>query len=219
MAEADLPRVEAFLRTLGNASSVEMEPPSKSASVPHRDWPHAPIHRLSEHGTFLITAATNNKEHFFRDEASLTFLETELLRLAKQYEVLLEAWAVFSNHYHFIAHSPADKPTAETLALMLKTLHVKTSGWVNRLDSTPARQVWFNFRETRLSYPRSYFARLNYTHQNPVKHGLVPLANQYPWCSAAWFERTASPAQVKTIYRFNTDKLQVPDDFDPAPEW
>ena len=87
------------------------------------------------------------------------------------------------------------------------------------MDRTPARRVWFNFRETRLTYPRSYFARLNYTHQNPVKYGLVPVANQYPWCSAAWFERTASPAQVKTIYRFNSDKLQVPDDFVPAQEW
>jgi len=41
------------------------------------------------------------------------------------------------------------------------------------------------------------------------------VANQYPWCSAAWFERTASAAQVKTIYRFKTDKLDLPDDFDP----
>ena len=88
-----------------------------------------------------------------------------------------------------------------------------------RLDKTPARQVWFNFRETRLTYPRSYFTRLNYTHQNPVKHGLVLVANQYPWCTAAWFERTASAAQVKTIYRFKTDKLQLSDDFDPAPDW
>ena len=79
--------------------------------------------------------------------------------------------------------------------------------------------MWFNFRETRLTYAKSYFARLNYTHRNPVKHGLVPVANQYPWCSAAWFERTASPAQVKTIYRLKTDKLQVPDDFPPLPEW
>src|SRR5262245_51998459 len=51
----------------------------------------------------------------------------------------------------------------------------------NRLDRTLARQVWFNFRETRLTDPKSYFARLSYTHQNPVKHGLVPVANQYPW--------------------------------------
>jgi putative transposase len=60
---------------------------------------------------------------------------------------------------------------------------------------------------------------LNYVHQNPVKHGLVRVANQYPWCSAAWFERTASTAMVKSIYRFKTDSVRVVDDFDPLGEW
>jgi len=50
-------------------------------------------------------------------------------------------------------------------------------------------------------------------HQNAVKHKLVAVANQYPWCSAAWFERVASPAQVKTIYRFKIDGVKVEDDF------
>src|SRR6266571_4994972 len=61
----------------------------------------------------------------------------------------------------------------------------------------------------------SVLARLNYVHQNPVKHGLVLVANQYPWCSARWFEREASPAMVKSIYRFKTDQLQIPDEFEP----
>jgi putative transposase len=52
-----------------------------------------------------------------------------------------------------------------------------------------------------------------------VKHGLVPVANQYPWCSAAWFERTASASMVNSIYRFKIDRVQVKDDFEPAPEW
>jgi len=39
------------------------------------------------------------------------------------------------------------------------------------------------------------------------------MANQYNWCSAAWFERTASPATVKTIYGFNIDNLEIYDDF------
>ena len=56
--------------------------------------------------------------------------------------------------------------------------------------------------------------RLNYAHQNPVKRGLVPVAKLYPWCSAAWFERTAAPAQVKTIYAFPTDRVNVHDDYD-----
>jgi putative transposase len=46
-----------------------------------------------------------------------------------------------------------------------------------------------------------------------MKHGLVPAANQYPWCSAACFERTATPAQVKTVNGFKTDQIRVIDDF------
>ena len=102
---------------------------------------------------------------------------------------------------------------------MLGKLHEKLAKWVNKLDSTPGRQVWHNFRETRLTYEKSYLARLNYTHQNAVKHGLVAVANQYPWCSAAWFERAATPAQIQTIYSFKTERLQVYDEYTPDKEW
>jgi putative transposase len=146
-------------------------------------------------------------------------LHRGLLTVARDFGWDFEAWAVFSNHYHFVAHSPAAAPDASNLSDMLRVLHVKTAEWVNKLDHAPGRRGWFNFWETRLTYQRSYLARLNYVHQNPVKHGLVPVANQYPWCSAAWFERQTSPAMIKSIYRFKVDRLQVRDDFDVAPEW
>jgi putative transposase len=99
----------------------------------------------------------------------------------------------------------------------LAHLHSATAMVVNDLDGTAGRQVWHNDWETRLTYERSYLARLNYVHQNPVKHRLVPVASHYRWCSAGWFERTASPAQVKTIYRFKTDRLRVFDDYEVLP--
>ena len=102
---------------------------------------------------------------------------------------------------------------------MLGRLHEKTAKWVNRLDGAQGRQVWFNFRETKLTFEKSYLGRLNYVHQNPVKHGLVSIAHRYPWCSAAWFERTARPAQVKTIYGFKIDRLNIYDDYEVVPEW
>ena len=73
--------------------------------------------------------------------------------------------------------------------------------------------MWYQFWDTRLTYQHAYLARLNYVHQNPVKHDLVRVANEYPWGSAAWFERTASPAQVKTVYRMKIDRVKVVDDF------
>ena len=175
-------------------------------------WPHAPEHRLSLRGTYL-------KAHHFVGKARLAVLHRGLLKVAEKFGWQLQAWAVFSNHYHFVGHSPVIEDTAENLSRMLGLLHEQTAKWINKLDAAPARKVWHNFRETRLTYEKSYLARLNYTHQNAVKHGLVAVATQYPWCSARWFERTATPAQIKTIYRFKTGQLNVPDEFEASLDW
>lgn len=175
-----------------------------------KDWPHAPVHRLDSAGTYIVTAATLDKKLLFLGKANLYLLESKLLSLAKAYQWSLQAWAVFPNHYHFIARS---QPDSNNLGLFLKHLHADTARDLNQRDGRVGRDVWFNFWDTKLTYERSYLARLNYVHQNPVKHGLVKLANQYPWCSASWFERTASPATVKTIYSFKTDKIKIYDDF------
>jgi len=182
---------------------------------PKVPWPHAPTHQMSVRGTYFVTAATYRKAHYFREPKRRDVLLRGVLTVCRDFGWQLEAWAVFSNHYHWVAHSPATEDDATSLRVILGVLHTKTARWVNRLDGTINRQVWHNYRETRLTYQRSYLARLNYVHQNPVKHGLVPVANQYRWCSAAWFERTASTAQVKSIYRFKVDQVRVPDDFDP----
>src|SRR5438874_3019376 len=85
-----------------------------------KDWPHAPLHRLSDHGTFIVTAGTLHKQHFFCRPECLDLLESALLRLAKRFGWQLEAWAVFSNHYHFVANAQAG---AEDLRRFLKQLH------------------------------------------------------------------------------------------------
>jgi putative transposase len=182
-------------------------------------WPHAPTHQLAHQGTYFVTARTYQAEHHFRGANRLAVLHRGLLRLAWDFGWKLEAWAVFSNHYHFVGHSPIAKTDAASLPAMLSLLHEKTAKWANRLDTTPQRKVWFNYRETRLTYQKSYLTRLNYTHQNAVKHGVVPAAHLYPWCSASWFERTTTAAQVKSVYRFRTDHLKLDDEIAVAPEW
>ena len=169
--------------------------------------------RLSEHGTYIVTASTHNNQHFFRGSESLTLLEDKLLELAKQHGVILEAWAVFSNHYHCVAHTIGNE---NRIADLIESLHFATAEEVNRRDSQPGRQVWFNYWDTELTYDKSYFARLNYVHQNAVKHGLVQRANEYRWCSAGWFERTATRAQVKSINSFKTDRVKIDDDYEPV---
>jgi putative transposase len=182
-------------------------------------WPHAPVHQLTESGVYFLTAATYKKQHHFRGKERLEVLHRGLLYVTHEFGWRLEAWAVFSNHYHFVGSSPEADEDASSLPVMLARLHEKMAKWVNGLDSAPSRQVWYNFRETRLTYEKSYLARLNYVHQNAVKHGVVAVANQYPWCSASWFERAATPAQVKTIYSIKTDSIKVYDEYEVSDDF
>ena len=179
------------------------------------DWPHAPPHRFPDGGSYFVTASTYQKQHHFRGPERLEVLHRGLLKVLQDAAWTLEAWAVFSNHYHFVAHCAGPANLGRTL----QDFHAKLALWVNRLDQTPGRKVWHNYRETRLTFEKSHFARLNYTHQNAVKHGLVAVASGYPWCSASWFEREAAPAFVKTIQAFKTDRVNVEDDFEVDADW
>jgi putative transposase len=180
------------------------------SQLPPKDWPHAPLHRLADNVVYFVTAGTLHKQHLFDTPEKRDLLEQHLLTLAKECGWQLEAWAVFANHYHIVARG---NPDSRNLGEFLHDLHGVSSRELNKRDGVQGRQVWFNFRDTRLTIQHSYLARLNYVHQNAVKHKLVAVANQYPWCSAVWFERVASPAQVKTICGFKTDRVKVEDDF------
>ncbi len=182
---------------------------------PNFDWPHAPVHRLDDCGVYIVTGSTENKKLLFNTEPKLDLLQSTLLRLSQESCWQVEAWACFANHYHFIARATE---SAGSLKQMVQQLHAETADGLNAMDRVSSRNVWFNFYDTQLTYHNSYMARLNYVHQNPVKHRLVQVANRYPWCSAAWFERTATPAQVKTVYSFKTDHIKVIDDFDEWPD-
>lgn len=189
-----------------------------SVRVHEIPWPHAPTHRLCAAGTYFVTCGTYDKKHFFRGSERTAVVHRGLLKTLSEAGWTLEAWAVFSNHYHFVAHCPTVE-SARGLPGLLRTFHARLGTWVNKLDGVYERKVWCNYWETRLTFQASYLARLNYVHQNAVHHGLVAVANHYPWCSAAWFERVAASAKVKSIYRFRFDQLGTVDEFQPSLDW
>ena len=163
----------------------------------------------------MITAGTYLKSPLFATGERLAFLCKALFELSDKYECTLQAWAVFPNHYHVVVLAP---PDPQGLRTMLSHLHTVTAAEVNRLDQIPERKVWFQYWDSHLTFPRSYFARLSYVHQNAVHHGIVRNASLYPWCSAGWLERKAEPAFRKRILSVKWDRVKVPDDFEVGPE-
>jgi putative transposase len=101
-------------------------------------WPHSLSHIFNAATTYMVTAATLYKQHFFKDEEQLDYLQSSLLEICLKYNWRLEAWAIFSNHYHFIAQSPSD-PT--TLRKLISHLHTQTARQLNQQEHTPGRRI------------------------------------------------------------------------------
>ena len=173
-------------------------------------WPHAPPHYFTPNGVYILTAATLHRTGLFNSNRKLDLFRDTTLELAKNYELILQAWAFFPNHYHLVV---SFENSATSHRDFIRHLHRELAVRLNTVDATTGRRVMYEFWDTRLTFERSWLARLNYVHQNAVKHGMVPVANQYPWCSAVWFESNARSGFVKSVYSFKTDAIRVPDDF------
>jgi putative transposase len=174
------------------------------------DWHHSPLHRLSDAGTYIVTAATHQKRLIFHTRKRLDLLHDTFFQFASKFSWEPQAWAFFPNHYHFIATSP-DNP--ESLSRFLNELHSSTARAINAMDGVTGRTVWYQFWETRITTQGSYLARLRYVHENPVHHRVVPQAANYRWCSAAWFARTAGSALVRAVSAMKIDRVTIRDDF------
>ena len=91
-----LDEVQRFVRELESEDISEQSITSERNGIeettlgfdevpPLKDWPHAPTHRLNGKGTFIVTAGTLHKEHYFQAAERLDFLERDLFAKAKQY--------------------------------------------------------------------------------------------------------------------------------------
>ncbi len=174
------------------------------------DWPHAPVHRLTGAGAYMITAGTYQKQRFFPGHDRLGYVRTALFAVAREHGLRLQAWAIFPNHYHIVAES--DQPSL--IIPFIRYLHSVSAKYVNRLDETPARKVWHQYWDTHLTHEKSFLARLNYVHTNAAKHKVVSNPELYEWCSASWFARTTTRSFYTTVMSFPSDKVLVPDDYD-----
>ena len=173
-------------------------------------YPHNPPHYFVPNAMYMITGAIVYKQHLLNEGRKKQLVLETLFERSKLLGWKMEAWAVLSNHYHFIAQAPEH---ANSLSKLIRQIHSITAIQLNNWDNTPGRQVWFNYLDTCLTYERSYLARLHYVHMNPVKHGLVDDVLDYPYCSFKWFIEEADDDLQQQVFRQPIDRVKAVDDF------
>ena len=177
----------------------------------YKTYPHNPPHYFVPNAMYIVTGATLYNKRLLSDDKRKSLVCEILLERASYWGWNLEAWAVLENHYHFVGQAPEN---ALTLGKFIKQLHSKSAVELNKLDKALGRKVWHNYWDTCITHETSYYARLHYVHLNPVKHGLIDRAEDYPFCSYRWFLEKADEDFQDTVMNQPIDRMDMFDDFD-----
>ncbi len=171
-------------------------------------WPHAPSKIVTGPGLYIITAGTYQKRHLFHNQDHLRVVEESLFDVALEVGWELQAWALFSNHYHIVGICNE----FDGIRRLTSKFHGRTAQYINKFDETPGRQVWYRCRDTMITNEKSYLARLAYVHNNSRKH-LNVMPEDYEFCSMHWFKTKAERPFCETVLSFPYDDISIDDDF------
>ena len=177
----------------------------------YKVFPDNPPYLFLPDATYMVTAASYQKAlHMASDERKVELLQALASVLGKEGWRLL-AYAVLGNHYHALLQSPARG--GQALSTMLASVHKSTARRWNEADHVRVRSVWSNYWDTCLASEGAYFARVNFIHWNPVKHGMVSSPELYQFSSYhVWQERSPDELQrIEKAYPF--DRVKAYDDF------
>jgi putative transposase len=112
-----------------------------------------------------------------------------------------------------MAQAPED-PTS--LPRIITNIHKFSAMRTNKRDGVTGRKIWWNYWDSVITYERSYYARLNYIHFNPVRHGYADHPLNYRFSSYRNFHN-ADPERAETMFKeYPFDQVRVKDDFGSA---
>jgi putative transposase len=177
----------------------------------YRVYAHTPPHLYRAGAKYFITASLYEKKRIL-DESVKEKLLFSLSTSCRRYGWQLEDWVILDNHYHIMVNAPEK---SGNIAEFIAEYHKFTALFVKK--NIPASATWpkvfNNYWDTCITYEKSYYARLNYLYNNPVKHRYVQNAQDYRWGSFPIRYNLERAYVEKLAQEFPCDALNIHDDF------
>ena len=177
---------QVLLAELSEGPDVELLESNMDIYKPHL---HSPPHWFVSSAIYMVTGSTLYGKPLLDSDAKLINFSETLIQRANILKWSVDAWVVLPTHYHFVARSPEN---ALSLKELIQGVHSINAKFVNRMDGTSGRKVWYNYWDSCIQSESSYYARMRYVLMNPVKHGLVQDPEDYPYSSYKYFLKNAN---------------------------
>ncbi len=127
----------------------------------------------------IIQRGNNKQDVFFADEDRTKYLRY-LREESRKYGLNIASYCLMSNHVHIVAIPE----TSQSMSRGIGRAHLRYTQYFNGVYSCSGHMWQNRFR----SYPMDedhFINALRYGEQNPIRAGLVQIAVDYPWSSAA----------------------------------
>ena len=177
---------------------------------PLKKYRHTPAHLLLSDYCYFITAGTYGRKPHFDSDAKKELLFETICEMLEHHESGLDGWVILSNHYHMLLRLK----DAFRLPQLIRRIHSKSAVLLNKSSRTPGRKVWYQYWDECIRDEKDFYAKLNYIHSNPVKHGYVDSPEAYKFSSYGSYLRTRGKKWVQDVFgRFPPTEVEKGDDF------
>jgi len=148
--------------------------------------------------SYFFTIVTQERRPIFRSTEAVALLESGMNRIRRRHPFDVEAYVIIPDHIHTIWTLPDGDADFSTRWRLIKEAFtkpfVRQQQPIERSASRRSKgeqPIWQRrFWEHVIRDDADYAAHVDYIHFNPVRHGLVAAARDWPHSSfATWVER------------------------------
>jgi putative transposase len=158
--------------------------------------------RISNRGrttesTYFITADCWEKKRLLQSERMAGLLIDVLYHYRTQKKYLLHEFVVMPHHFHLFI-TPTDSTLERTMQLIKGGFSFRAGK-----EFSMKAEIWqTSFHDRRVRDAEEYGRFRKYIHDNPVKAGLAPSPEQWPYSSASGkFELDDVPQRLKPLIK------------------
>jgi putative transposase len=132
--------------------------------------------------TYFITNLTYRRQRFLSDNIDLFWNAVEAAKQKTLFD--MTAWVILPDHFHLLIYF--DKGNISNI---MKGIKLAFSAHFRKRQGLTAGRTWQNgFWDHIIRTEEDLKRHLDYIHFNPVKHGLVRRAVDYPYSSIHLFK-------------------------------
>lgn len=138
-------------------------------------------HYLKIGDVYYVTSVTMRRQRLFRNRRTCFLLLSNIAYHRYMLDFSLIGYVIMPDHFHLILQPQNRYFSLDKIMNFIKGNFARKYNQLNKVSG----HVWQKgYYETVLRTERDLFNRLNYTHNNPVRKGLVEKAEDYEFSSA-----------------------------------